>query len=466
MNFNPLPIKADKTPLAARQNWRLTHDEKDTPHPDSPEIKLTVLTQFFPPDYAATGQLIDELVRQLAEQDIQVHVFTGQPGYAFQTPSAPSHESVGGVTVKRSHVANIWPQRIRGKAINGILFCLRAGLYLFNVRHHSNVLLITTAPPFLQILGYLAHGIFGMSYVCLLYDLYPDIANELEVIRPSHWISRAWTWINRRIWQRASDIIVLSSAMKDRVVAKCSAVEGKIHVIHNWANPYWIVPIEKQQNWFAWKHRLVNRFTVLYSGNLGRCHDAETILACAELLQDEAVKFIIVGSGAKHRQLVERVRELGLENVQFLPYQDKEDLPYSLTACDLSLVSVEMGMEGLVAPSKLYPALAAGRPIAVICEPHSYLRNLIRDAQCGGFFQNGDARNLAGFIQQLKGDRPLAERMGEAGRAYLQAHFTPEHIAAQYTQVLSHAVGNSADSHQRLQPAGRSQANVLKSPKV
>ena len=41
------------------------------------------MTQFFPPDYAATGQLIEELVRNLGWQGADVEVFTGQPGYAY-----------------------------------------------------------------------------------------------------------------------------------------------------------------------------------------------------------------------------------------------------------------------------------------------------------------------------------------------------------------------------------------------
>ncbi|NET86257.1 MAG: glycosyltransferase family 4 protein, partial [Moorea sp. SIO1F2] len=48
-------------------------------------LRLSVLTQFFPPDYAATGQLIQELVMQLGKQGIDIKVFTGQPGYAFET---------------------------------------------------------------------------------------------------------------------------------------------------------------------------------------------------------------------------------------------------------------------------------------------------------------------------------------------------------------------------------------------
>jgi glycosyltransferase involved in cell wall biosynthesis len=134
------------------------------------------------------------------------------------------------------------------------------------------------------------------------------------------------------------------------------------------------------------------------------------------------------------------VKTLGLQNFLFLPYQDKQVLPYSLTACDLSLVSMDEGMEGLVAPSKLYPAMSTGRPLAVICPRQAYLHQLIADANCGATFENRDGRGLANFIKFLMSDRQQAERMGKSGRRYLQAHFTPQEIAKQYVRVLRRAM--------------------------
>lgn len=198
--------------------------------------------------------------------------------------------------------------------------------------------------------------------------------------------------------------------------------------------------LAKQENWFAWKHGFVKKFTVLYSGNMGRCHDMETILETIKLLQDEPIQFAFVGNGAKYQQLIQEVERLELENCIFLPYQDKQVLPYSLTACDLSLVSVDAGFESLVAPSKLYGVLAAAKPVAVICSQNSYLRKLIANAECGDSFENGNSNGLAQFIRYLNQDREFAKRMGDAGRNYLESHFTPEVISKQYLEVLSQSV--------------------------
>lgn len=403
----------------------------------SKPINLSIITQFYPPDYAATGQFIQELAAQLKHHGFNIHIFTGQPGYAFQSNTAPAVEYSESLFIKRTRASQIWPKRIRGRALNGLMFCLRSGLHLLKACWRGDILLVTTEPPYLPLLGLLTNLFFGVSYVCLLYDLYPDAAVELNVVRSNNWLVKFWDFINRWIWKQAQAIIVLSPTMKDRVVAKCPEIEHKISVIHSWADPNYITPLEKNQNWFAHQHNLVDKFTVLYSGNMGRCHDMETIIKAAEILKNDPIQFVFIGAGAKQKVCLEKATQQQLNNCLFLPYQDQLTLPYSLTAADLSLVSISAGLEGIIAPSKLYGILASGRPVAAICEKHSYLRPLLAEANCGAAFNNEDAQSLAEFIRFLAADPQLSQHLGTAGRKYLCEHFTPQKIAQQYATVLT-----------------------------
>ncbi len=402
--------------------------------------ELSIITEFFPPDYAATGQLIEELVKQLEKQGVKIRVFTGQPGYAFTNDQAPALEQLGNINIQRSRSTQVWSGRIRGKAINGILFTLRSFLHIIKNVQGNDVVLLTSAPPFLSIAGYLGHLLLGFPYVCLMYDIYPDIAIALGVVNKNHWLAKFWWTINRKIWQKSKGIIVLSPTMKERVVEICPQIADKVSVIQSWGDPDFILPIAKKDNWFAKEHNLDSKFTVLYSGNMGRCHDMDTILATAQQLKNEPIQFVFIGGGPKRESFMENVNRLGLKNFLFLPYQDKNVLPYSLTACDLSLVSIEAGLESLITPSKLYPALAAGRPIGAICPKNSYLRQLVADGGFGASVDNGDSNSLSMFILKLKSDRQLAEKMGNASRQYLQSHFTLEIIAKQYIKALEQAI--------------------------
>jgi len=398
--------------------------------------QLTVLTQFFPPDYAATGQLVEELTRSFCRNNIGVHVFTGQPGYAFDRQEAPRQEIVHGVRVYRTRTSRLWPRRIRGRAIGGLLYCIRSFFKLLHPHYRKALLLVTTEPPYLPVVAYIMHWLFNQPYVCLLYDLYPDVAVTLGVVTEKSLIVRFWRWLNRLTWRHAKAIVVLSPTMKQRILDVCPEASGKIEVIHNWADPNLIRPIPKADNWFAQQHSLDRVFTVLYSGNMGRCHDMDTIMAAAMELRGEPVRFVFIGDGAKRQQCVELAQRLQLSNCLFLPYQPRQNLPYSLTACDLSLVSIDRHVEGLVAPSKFYGCLAAGRPIAAICEPHSYLRGMLVEGQCGQAFDNGDGQGLAKFIRSLREDARKANGMGERARSYLMNYYTPEQCAYRYLQVM------------------------------
>lgn len=409
-------------------------------------FRLLIITQFYPPDYAATGQLIQELAVQLGKENIQVSIFTGQPGYAFQQPQAPALEREKGISIRRSQSYKLWSTRIRGKTFSGILFSIRAGLYLLRHGRKYNTVLLTTAPPFLSVVGYVANLLFKINYVCLIYDLYPDAAIELGVITANHPLTKLWHQVNQLVWQNSQKIIVLTETMKQRILARHPQIAPQISVIHNWANEAWIKPLAKQQNWFAHIHGIDNQFTVLYSGNFGRCHDLDTIIKAMELLQNLPVKFVFIGAGAKYDLCRQLVSDRHLHNCTFLPYQDRKNLPYSLTACDLALVSIAPGLEGVVAPSKLYGIMAAGKAIAAICEPHSYLRQLIQDANCGQCFDNYNSVGLAEFILRLMSEPNLAATMGKAGRKYMVANFTPKIIAQQYRAILNQ-VDTAEDRH-------------------
>jgi glycosyltransferase involved in cell wall biosynthesis len=319
------------------------------------------------------------------------------------------------------------------------------------------LLIVTTEPPYLAIVAYLMNWLVGLPYLCIVYDIYPDVAVALEVVSEQNGLVRLWRWFNQRVWRRARAIVVLSDTMKDRIVASYPEGAEKIAVIHSWADPDRIYPRPKAKNWFALRYGLDQVFTVLYSGNMGRCHDIDTILAAALELREEPVQFVFIGSGPKRKELMERMKEANLSRCLFLPYQDQEVLPFSLTACDLSLVSLVPGVEGLVAPSKLYGSLAAGCPVAAICESHSYLRSLLAQGGFGRAFDNGDGVGLAAFIRLLMANPELGPQMGDRGRRFLLDNFTPEHCAQQYLEVLLRCLeGEDGEGT----PVGASQASV------
>lgn len=414
--------------LSCRWKWRQSR---------SRNARLTLVSQYFPPDFAATGQLLDDLTSRLAAQGLQVQILTGMPSYAYSSDRAKCIEFQHNRCIRRTQVSRLWPKRIRGRAINGIFFCIRITLRLLRFSRRGDLILYTTEPPYLPLLGWLLHGITRTPYFVLLYDLYPDVLVELGVLRSDHFLVRLWRQFNCWVFADAQELVVLSEPMAERVRLHAPAVAAKLSVIPSWADPEHIRPLAKAENWFVQKHKLINHFTVLYSGNQGRCHDLVTVMAAALLLRhDPEVLFLFIGKGPQHKRLLQLVHDWGLTNCRFLPYQERCDLPYSLAAADLALVTLSIEAEGLVAPSKLYGHLAAGTPIAAITPASSYLRELVERENCGRWFANGNADNLAAWITALKADPTARARHGAAARALLERNANPDLVAALYRQLI------------------------------
>lgn len=399
---------------------------------------MNIVTHYFYPDFAATGQLLTELAVGLAKMGCDVSVFTTHPSYGSRERSK-RYELYEGVRIHRLLSTQLDKNVKAGRIINSLTFFLSALLALL-VRRASGPLLIVSNPPFLPLVGYILKKLKGQRYTYLVNDIYPDIAVKLGYLKRDGTVQKIWDWVNKLILRYASRVIALSEAMENIVRKKAEAngqVEpGKFRVIHNWVDENFIRPIPKSENWFAKQHSLQDKFVVLYSGNIGLSHDLETVIAAAERLRERDIVFLFIGDGGKKRKLQALATGQGLQNVRFLPYQPREVLPYSLTCSDVSLVALERGIEGLSMPSKLYTILASGRPVVALVEEGSEVARIIEDAQCGKWVAQDDVDALVRVIDYYYKDRQAVAQDGENGRKYFERHFTLAQACKEYYDLL------------------------------
>ncbi len=401
------------------------------------KTSISIITQFYPPDYAATGQFIYDLAGALVQEGFAVSVFTGMPGYAFRQTDVKHEEHDNGVFVRRTGSIHLMSKRIRNKVFGSVLFVVRCVVKCLSKDIRGSHLVLTSAPPFLGLIGWFYNKFWGHTYSCIIYDVYPEVAVRLKVVALDHWIVKFWEFVNCKVWGRSESLIVLSEAMKQLLIKKHKNLADKIHVIHSWADPKFIIPIAKSENWFAKLYGLTDDFVVLYSGNLGRCHDNQTILNCAQLLISRTdIKFVFIGNGVGSQIIKQAIASGQLPNALQLPYQDREVLPYSLTACDLSLVSILPNVGDTIAPSKIYGILAAAKPVAVICPKDNYLREIVDGGNCGNCFENGDAQALANYICWLADNPHMQEKLGKNARKLLERHYTIDQAIPKYIDAL------------------------------
>ncbi len=282
----------------------------------------------------------------------------------------------------------------------------------------------------------------GARLVNWLQDVFPEIAEKSQVGlflqgRVGRWLRK----LRDASLHRARVNVVLGDAMR-RAIAGRGVPQGRIRVIANWVDDRKITPLPPGESALRAPWGLEGKFVVGYSGNMGQVHEFDTIIsAAARLAGREDIVFLFIGRGKQRWVLEGEVKERGLRNVRFKPYQEQDVLRESLGALDVHLVTQKPAVEGLVFPSKLYAGLAAGRPIIFIGPTDGDLARILTEGGCGLAFAAGDAEGVAGAIEQLAADRFLGEAMGANGRALLELRFGRDNAIAAWETLLREAIG-------------------------
>ena len=406
--------------------------------PATPDLRVVILNQYYVPDVASTGHLLSELAEYLIENGTPVSVIATQPSYGPPETwtKCPRYVEEGGIRVTRMWTTRFSKDSLVGRTVNSLTFLVQLWLRLLFRGGRGEVFLYTTNPPYLGVIGGIISLFRVHPYVVLLHDSYPQLAVLVGKIKERSLIARIWHWCNRFMYKRARQSIVLCEAAKKLVCETYDIDPARVHIVHNWADPDEIKPKPKTDNDFAQEHGLVKPFTVLYSGNLGLYYEFETILRAADLLKDKNFRLVFIGAGGKRDWIAQQIKKRGMGNTLLLPYQPFERLPDSLTACDASLVTIEVGVEGISYPSKLYASLAVGQPILAISEPGSELYDQVVGNDVGYWFELGDAEGLAERIRAMMRDPRGCTRMGRRARELFETQYTRDASAAKYDDVL------------------------------
>jgi glycosyltransferase involved in cell wall biosynthesis len=405
-------------------------------------VRILVLNQYFYPDRSATSQLLTELCEDLAERH-DVFVVTGRPSYN------PAHGTRSqGLLSRERHgkvrVARVWSTGfhrsagMRGRLANYGTYLASSIAGAFAVARPDVVVALTDPPP-VGLIGAMTAKVRGVPFVLVMKDLFPEVAVTLGALRSPAAI--AGLRAARGLLLDAADRVISIGRDMDRRLLDLGVPADRIETIHDWSDGRVVHPLDRPsllRDRSGW----ADRFVVMHSGNVGLSQDLETAVEAADLLRHEqSVLFAIVGDGASKARLQASVLERGLRNVEFLPFQDREDLSESLGAADVHLVGLRRGLAGAIVPSKVYGILAAGKPYIAAVEPGTEPVLIAEEAGCGMRVEPGDAGALADGVLAMR-EADLAT-MGKRGREVLETRFDRWYAADRYEDVLKEVVADA-----------------------
>jgi putative colanic acid biosynthesis glycosyltransferase WcaI len=397
--------------------------------------RILVLNQYYWPGVEATAHLLSELCEALAE-DFEITVVTGR---LRGRPDLPAREVRHGVEILRVESAAHDRSQLFRRGLNYLTYlatALRTGLASPRV----DAVVCGTDPPIVGDLGLIVARRHRAPLIVISEDVFPEIAVALHRLE-NGLLVRLLSVLVRTYLRRADRVVAIGETMRRRLEAKGARPE-RLRVIPNWTDVKALRPGNKTNSW-SQAQALDSGFVVMHSGNVGHAQDLDTLVRATTLLRDvDDLRVVVIGTGARHAQLVSLAERLEADHVRFIDFQPRELLSETLATADVHVVGLARGLAGYIVPSRLYGILAAGRPVIVAAEDESETAQLVREFACGIVVPPGEPLALAEVIRACHdGVYDLAD-MGRRARDYAETQGDIRFAVARYRELLGEVVGH------------------------
>ena len=261
----------------------------------------------------------------------------------------------------------------------------------------------------------------------VIYDVHEDLPRQ---VMSKYWIH---PWLRGGVSKVAELLEASTARILDAIVAATPVIaarfpQKKTVVVQNLP----IVSELQAPQETPYKER---PFCVAYLGGITAVRGAlEMVRALEHLPSGLQVKLVMAGEFSPSR-LYEDVRQLpAWERVEFLGWQDRQQLPHLLDKARVGLVVFHPEPNHIEAqPNKLFEYMAAGIP--VVASDFPLWRQIVKEAGCGLLVDPLDPGAIARAVAWLLEHPGEAEEMGKRGREQVVAKYNWEREAEKLLEL-------------------------------
>jgi len=397
--------------------------------PAARKPRLLVLNQYYWPGIEATAQLLTDLCEALA-QDADVTVVTGVLHGHEHKPRRLVHN---GVQIVRVPSTSFERSKLFARAANYVTYLTNALLRGLRGKR-PDIVLCMTDPPIVADVALVVARRYRAPLVVISQDVFPEIAVQLKRLE-NPVVTRLLRSLVSLYLRRADRIVAIGDTMRQRLEEKGAPAE-RVRVIPNWVDTERLAPRDRANDW-ARGIGLDQKFVVMHSGNVGHAQDLDSLVRAATFLRDlDDLAILIIGTGARHAELVALAKLLEVDQVTFLYYQSRGVLPESLSAADIHVVGLASGLAGYVVPSRLLGILAVARPVIVAADRESETAQVVEAAGCGIVVPPGRPELLARAIRDAHDGKYDLVEMGRRGREWVEREADRSVAVRRYRDLL------------------------------
>jgi len=408
---------------------------------------LLISTNYHP-EPTATGKYNGELIEWLVKNGHDCTVISMYPHYPYWKVMLPyknrwfkketkrfSTES-GLLTVYRCPAFIPRVPTGKNRLVQETSFYIAALFVVINLLFKKKIdYAIGVAPPFHTVILARFYRFFkGSKVIYHIQDLQVDTAQELGMLKNKMLFNVLYK-LEKRQFQKAAFVSSISDGMIKKIKTK---VDREVIFFPNWVDTTAFYPLPgREQLKRKWGYA-DDDIVCLYSGGIGEKQGLEVILHAAKILQENRkFKFIICGFGQYKETLEKLAAELQLDNLDFLPLQDKAVFNEFLNMGDLHMVIQKSKASELALPSKLTTILSVGGVSVVTAFSGTSLHSLVTDFNVGFACDPDNPAELAKTLQGIEGEC-LDEKRKNAN-AYAQNYINIQNVMMRFLDQISAA---------------------------
>ncbi len=409
-------------------------------------MKVTIISAVFPPEpvvSATTSMSIAETLQSRGDEVVVLAPFPNRPGarvFKGYKRNLYSHEQIGdNFKVIRCFATLSKELSVSSRFVENLTFGVTSSLRLLFLKK-PDVIYANTWPILSAGLISIVAGLRRIPVVLSIQDLYPESLVAQGRMREDNLIIRLMYWLDRKIAQRAAEVIVISKRFAEVYINSRRIKRDRIHVIPNWIRHS--EKVEMDPGGFRGSVDLTREeFVFLYGGNIGAASGVEHFIEAIK--HTEGINHLIIaGEGSD----LERCRKLASDEKRITIYSPwpKNETNKVLDSADVFLLPTAASQSLVSVPSKLISYMLHGKPILCIAHPESEIAEIIQASGCGWVVTPAEIGALSRKMDDIS-NLPIDElsRLGERGRNYALGIFSESVCVPKVIEILDWAAGFS-----------------------
>lgn len=408
-------------------------------------MRILLLHQYYLPPHEAGGARWNELCRFWVEQGHHITVIAGMVHYNrglkyrhCRGKWVVEEADVPGVRVIRTHVSEWHNANWAGRlwAYSTFLFS-GAWAGLFRVGTAYDLFIVTSPPLLLGLLGMALAWWKRLPLVTEIRDLWPDTPIQMGIVKHPLLIKTAYA-LEQKLYRFSKKVVVLTPAFKQVLVERKGVAASKIGVIPNAADFQRTDQVMRafDRNDFRIKQGMEGFLWIVYAGAHGVANQLDQLVATAALVQNNPVRFLLIGDGMAKQAVRAEAERLSLRNIRFMDALPREEAFQYLLASDVGILTMQrLAIFETIYANKMFEYMAARLPILTAVDGIS--RSVVERANAGMFVELQKPAEVAEKINLYLNRPDLRCRHGQAGYEYAKKHFDRKRLADDYLAFIA-----------------------------